>query len=94
MVRGRGMDTSTGTDSDARNAPTRAVSSSIPKPKTDEKQVNNILCKLFKVMQSGLPIKIPYDFDQTTRNFYNRGHYYTSIELLGGYTRGYSYPTY
>lgn len=32
MVRGRGMDTSTGTDSDARNAPTPdgAVSSSIP----------------------------------------------------------------
>lgn len=46
MVRGRGMDTSTGTDSDARNAPTRAVSSSIPIVPLSLKAPENLLLEM------------------------------------------------
>lgn len=46
MVRGRRMDTSTGTDSDARNAPTRAVSSSIPIVSLSLKVPGNLLLEM------------------------------------------------
>ena len=46
MVRGRGMDTSTGTDSDARKAPTPAVSSSIPIVPLSLKAPENLLLEM------------------------------------------------
>lgn len=46
MVRGRGMDTSTGTDSDARNAPTRPACSSLPIVPLSLKAPENLLLEM------------------------------------------------